>query len=60
MQASSSMIGRKAFVDDFLCLPSNSRAQLWPGDGNYKLGYDRIKETFWWSNEMHKDQKENQ
>ncbi|KAK7293686.1 hypothetical protein RJT34_16559 [Clitoria ternatea] len=36
MQALSGMIGRKASVGGFLSSPSNPRAQLWKGGGNYQ------------------------
>ncbi|GKB13687.1 reverse transcriptase domain-containing protein, partial [Tanacetum coccineum] len=38
MQALSGMIGRKASVGGFLSPPSNPRAQLWTGGGNYQAG----------------------
>ncbi|KAD3336706.1 hypothetical protein E3N88_32225 [Mikania micrantha] len=38
MQALSGMIGRKASVGGFLSPPSNPRAQLWIGGGNYQAG----------------------
>ncbi|GJZ09048.1 hypothetical protein Tco_0543331 [Tanacetum coccineum] len=38
MQALSVMIGRKASVGGFLSPPSNPRAQLWTGGGNYQAG----------------------
>nr|GEU64613.1 hypothetical protein [Tanacetum cinerariifolium] len=38
MQALSGMIRRKAFVGGFLSPPSNPRAQLWTGGGNYQAG----------------------
>ncbi|KAK1425008.1 hypothetical protein QVD17_20351 [Tagetes erecta] len=36
MQALSRMIGRKASVGGFLSPPSNPRARLWTGGGNYQ------------------------
>ncbi|GJR86600.1 hypothetical protein Tco_0210611 [Tanacetum coccineum] len=41
MQALSGMIGRKASVGGFLSPPSNPRAQLWTGGGNYQAGVRR-------------------
>nr|GEW34514.1 reverse transcriptase domain-containing protein [Tanacetum cinerariifolium] len=38
MQALSGMIRRKASVGGFLSPPSNPRAQLWTGGGNYQAG----------------------
>nr|GEW47055.1 P700 chlorophyll a-apoprotein A2, chloroplastic [Tanacetum cinerariifolium] len=56
IQALSRMIGRKASVGRFLSPPSNPRAQLWTGGGNYQAGgFDPYLDNSsnWWVRHIH-------